>query len=483
MRYDKAQQDNVAPAPWESGRTLPATGGDCTPELDALPNPVWRAGVDGWRDYFNKAWLEFTGRQAEQEAGDGWWAWLHPDDAERCRETYRAAVAARRPFQLEYRLRHRDGSYHWLKDCGQPILEPNGKCLGYIGSCEDIEEYRHKEQALRESEAQFRGVVEQHIAGIYIIVDGKFVYVNPAFSEVVGYPKEEIIGHEYTDLVIEEDRPLVTENIRQRLAGEIKSARYSFRGRRRDGALIHVGVHGGLAIYQGRPAIIGVAQDVTELKKAEDHIRQDAARLERAMLGTIDALSQMSELRDPYTSGHERRVGDLAAAIGREMSLPEETVKGLRVIGYLHDIGKITVPSDILSKPGHLSRAEFELIKAHPQAGYDILKSVEFPWPVADAILQHHEHLDGSGYPNGLKGEAIMLEARIIAVADVVEAMASHRPYRPAVGLENALEDIRSSAGIQYDEAAVQACLRLFREDGYRWPLQSPPGTGEHEPA
>lgn len=439
--------------------------------LDALPNPAWCAGADGRRGYFNKAWLEFTGRRKTREAREDWLSEMHPEDSDRFRKAYLAAVGAGTPFQLEYRLRHRDGSYHWLRDRGQPVLEPNGKFLGYIGSCEDIEEYRRKEQALLESEAQFRSVVEQHIAGIYIIVDGKFVYVNPAFSEVVGYPKEEILGHEYTDLVIEEDRPLVAENIRRRLAGEIKSVRYSFRGRRRDGALVHVGVHGGLAIYQGRPAIIGVAQDVTELKKAEEQIRQDAARLERAMLGTIDALSQMSELRDPYTSGHERRVGDLAAAIGREMGLPEETVKGLRVIGYLHDIGKITAPSEILSKPGRLSRAEFELIKAHPQAGYDILKSVEFPWPVIDAILQHHEHLDGSGYPNGLKGEAIMLEARIIAVADVVEAMASHRPYRPVVGLENALKEIREGAGTRYDEAAVQACLRLFREGGHCWPV------------
>lgn len=460
MRHTKFPQDNAAPA----------IRGEVTPVLDALPNPVWRGGADGRRDWFNRAWLEFTGRREDQESGDGWWAGLHPDDAERCRSACLAAVEARQPFQLEYRLRHRDGSNHWLRDRGQPILGSSGECLGYVGSCEDIEEYRRKEQALLESEAQFRSVVEQHIAGIYIIVDGKFVYVNPAFSEVVGYPKEDILGHEYTDLVIEEDRSLVAENIRQRLDGEIKSVRYSFRARRRDGALVHVGVHGGLAIYQGRPAIIGVAQDVTELKKAEERIRQDAARLERAMLGTLGALSQMSELRDPYTAGHERRVGDLAAAVGREMGLPEETVKGLRVIGYLHDIGKITVPSEILSKPGHLSRAEFELIKAHPQAGYDILKSVEFPWPVAEAILQHHEHLDGSGYPQGLKGEAIGLEARIITVADIVEAMASHRPYRPVVGLENALDEIRAGAGNRYDGAAVQACLRLFRERGYCLP-------------
>lgn len=438
--------------------------------LDALPNPAWCASADGQRNYFNKAWLEFTSRQINQETSDGWLSAIHPDDLDRAFKAYRASVEAGSPFQMDYRLWHRDGSYHWLKDRGQPILDPNGKCLGFVGLCEDIEEHRRKEQALLESEAQFRGVVEQHIAGIYIIVDGKFVYVNPAFSEVVGYPKEDILGHDYTDLVIEEDRHLVAENIRRRLAGEIKSVRYSFRGRRRDGKLVHVGVQGGLAIYQGRPAIIGVAQDVTELKKAEEHILQDAARLERAMLGTIEALSQMSELRDPYTSGHERRVGDLAAAIGREMSLSEDTIKGLRIIGYLHDIGKITVPSEILSKPGHLSPAEFELIKLHPQAGHDILKSIEFPWPVVDAILQHHERLDGSGYPMGLKGEEIMIEARIIAVADLVEAMASHRPYRPIVGLENALAQIRESAGELYDKSVVQACLQLFDEGRYHWP-------------
>jgi PAS domain S-box-containing protein/putative nucleotidyltransferase with HDIG domain len=462
-------QNSATPPPRESSRPLPATGGECALELDALPSPVWRAGTDGRRDWFNRAWLAFTGRRADQETGDGWWAGIHPDDAARCREAYLAAVEARQPFQLEYRLRHRDGSFHWIRDRGQPLIGPQGQSLGYIGTCEDIEVHRRKEQALLESEAQFRGVVEQHIAGIYIIVDGKFVYVNPAFTEVIGFPKEDFLGRDYIEFVIEEDRPLVAENIQRRLAGEVKSVRYSFRARRRDGALVHVGVHGGMAIYQGRPAIIGVAQDITELKKAEERISQDAARLERAMLSTIETLSLMSELRDPYTAGHERQVGDLAAAIGREMGLPEETLKGLRVMGYLHDIGKITVPAEILSKPGHLSRAEFELIKAHPQAGYDILKSVEFPWPVVDAILQHHEHLDGSGYPNGLKGEAIGLEARIIAVADIVDAMAHHRPYRPVVGLENAFEEIRSGAGIRYDEVVVQACLLLFREKRFHW--------------
>jgi len=446
--------------------------------LQTLPNPVWHGAIEGQRDWFNRAWLEFTGRTLAQECNEGWWDSVHPDDLPHCIESANAAVAAKRAYDLEFRLRHRDGDFHWFRERGQPLFNTQGVYRGYIGSCETLTEQRRLQQELQESDGLFQSVVEQNIVGIYIIVDGKFVYVNPAFSEVVGFPKEEIIGRRYTDFVIEEDRPLVAANIRRRLEGKIKSVEYSFRGRRRDGELVDVGVHGGLAIYRGREAVIGVAQDITELKKAEARIREDAAQLERAMLGTLEALSMMSELRDPYTVGHERQVGDLAAAIGRELGLPEERVKGLRVIGYLHDIGKITVPAEILSKPGHLSHLEFELIKTHPQAGYDILKSVEFPWPVVEAIVQHHEHLDGSGYPNGLRGDAISLEARIISVADTVEAMAHHRPYRPVVGLENALNELRTGAGIRFDPAVVEACLRLFQEGRFQWHREPSPLAG-----
>ena len=447
--------------------------------LQGLPNPLWHCTSDGRRDWFNRAWLEFTGRGLEQECNEGWWDSVHADDLHHYLESFNAAVEARRAYELELRLRHRDGPFHWFKERGQPLFDAQGVYQGYIGVCEALDEQRCLQQALLESEGLFQSVVEQNIAGIYIIVDDKFVYVNPAFSEVVGFPKEEIIGRHYFDFVIEEDRPLVAANIRRRLTGKAKSVQYSFRGRRRDGALVDVGVHGGLAIYRGREAIIGVAQDITELKQAEARIHEDAARLERTMLGTLEALSVMSELRDPYTVGHERHVGDLAAAIGLELGLSEEQVKGLRVIGYLHDIGKITVPSEILSKPRHLTPAEFELIKTHPQAGYEILKSVEFPWAVVEAILQHHEHLDGSGYPHGLKGDEIGLEARIIAVADIVEAMAHHRPYRPVVGLDNALNELRAGAGTHYDPIVVEACLRLFQEGRFQWHHELPPLAGD----
>lgn len=205
-------------------------------------------------------------------------------------------------------------------------------------------------------------------------------------------------------------------------------------------------------------------------EQAELKIRLYVEQLERAMGATLRSVAIMVERRDPYTAGHERRVGELAAAIGVEMGLPAETVKGLRMTGYVHDIGKISVPAELLSKPSKLSPVEFELIKTHAQTGYDILKDVDFPWPLAMVILQHHERLDGSGYPQGLQGDEIIAEARIMAVADVVEAMQSHRPYRPGLGIEIALHEIEQNSGKFYDPQVVAACLRLFREKGYTLP-------------
>ena len=176
----------------------------------------------------------------------------------------------------------------------------------------------------------------------------------------------------------------------------------------------------------------------------------------------IAALARTVEVRDPYTAGHQRRVGELAAAMALQMGLGEQAAEGLRVGGMLHDAGKIKIPAEILAKPGLLSTTEFELIKVHAQAGFEILAPIHFPWPVAEMARQHHERQDGSGYPRGLAGEDILPEARILAVADVVEAMASHRPYRPALGLEAALAEVRSGAGVRFDAAAVAACERVF---------------------
>lgn len=221
--------------------------------------------------------------------------------------------------------------------------------------------------------------------------------------------------------------------------------------------------------FQGKEAILEVFEDITESKIASDKLQKSFERLQLAFSETVNALSAVVESRDPYTAGHQRSVAELAMAIARELGLGGKQINAVYTAGVLHDLGKITVPAEILSKPGKLSEAEFALIKQHPAAGYEILRHIEFDWPIADIVLQHHEKMDGSGYPNGLKGEDIRLEARIIAVADVVEAIHSHRPYRPSLGIETALEEISSRQGIAYDPQVARACVKLFGEGRFEF--------------
>jgi putative nucleotidyltransferase with HDIG domain len=212
----------------------------------------------------------------------------------------------------------------------------------------------------------------------------------------------------------------------------------------------------------------GIARDVTERKRAEEELQRTLESLRKAVGATIQVMASAVELRDPYTAGHQIRSADLARAIATEMGLPHEKIEGIRVAGSIHDIGKLSIPAEILSKPTKLSDIEFSLIKEHARQGYEILRNVESPWPLAEMVYQHHERMDGSGYPRNLKGDEILIEARILAVADVVESMASHRPYRAGLGIEAALEEIEKNRGTLYDEAVADACLRQFREKKYR---------------
>jgi putative nucleotidyltransferase with HDIG domain len=200
---------------------------------------------------------------------------------------------------------------------------------------------------------------------------------------------------------------------------------------------------------------------------AQDKIQQQLVQLHDNLEDTVRAMAGLVEMRDPYTAGHQIRVANLAMAIARQLGLPGEQVHAIHLAGTVHDLGKIQVPAEILSKPGKITDIEYSLIKIHPQAGYDILKGIDFPWPIAQMVLQHHERLDGSGYPQGLKGDAILLEARILSVADVVEAMSSHRPYRPGLGMEAALAEINAKRGTHFDPQAVDACVSLFQEQGF----------------
>ena len=207
-----------------------------------------------------------------------------------------------------------------------------------------------------------------------------------------------------------------------------------------------------------------------EICRKTEELAQFSTRLKKAMDGIIHAMALAIESRDPYTAGHQQRVGELATAIAAKMGLENERIEALRMAGIVHDLGKISVPAEILSKPTRLSAPEYELIKTHSETGYKILKEIDFEWPIAEIVYQHHERIDGSGYPLGLKGEGLLLEAKIIAVADVVEAMASHRPYRPALGIDMSLAELAKNRGRLYDADVVDACLILFRVDGYDLP-------------
>ncbi len=201
-----------------------------------------------------------------------------------------------------------------------------------------------------------------------------------------------------------------------------------------------------------------------------DSLLMSERRLKKSLLESVSAVAAMLELRDPYTSGHQHRVAQIASAIARELRLTEEMVEGINLAAEVHDIGKISVPTEILTKPGALTEIEFSMIKRHSELGYEVMKEIDFPWPIAQIILQHHERLDGSGYPQGLRDD-ILLEARILAVADVIEAMASHRPYRAGLGIEAALQEIENQRGVLFDAAVVDAALALFRDNGYEFDL------------
>jgi PAS domain S-box-containing protein len=500
-----------------------------------------------------------------------------------------------------------------------------------------------RNRELRESEARFRAMMEQSVAAVYVIQDGRIVYANPRLLEIFGYGAGESFDENPLAHVAPPDRARVAGEMARRLQG-VRSAAYSFSAMHRDGSLFTFGISAQLASYLGKPAIIAIGQDITEKERAEaergDRLRRAEAhlaalttvtgsasliagnvedftrelteaaanaagveranvwlfdeaetelrcidlyevtparhsagatlaqaqfapefaalksaayidanepltdartagyaesylkplritsmldavvrfsgknlgllclehvdrphrwdhdeiafacqladklalavtnrdrqrtqqKLRRSLEDSIAAIAATVEMRDPYTAGHERRVAEIAAAIATEMALPPFMVEGIHFGAMIHDLGKIQIPAEILSKPTRISPVEFALIKGHAQAGYDILKGIDFPWPVAEMARQHHERIDGSGYPQGLKGEQILLEARVLAVADVVEAMASHRPYRAGLGIDKALAEIERGRGTAYDPLVADACLRLFREKSYLLP-------------
>ncbi|MCK9275361.1 MAG: PAS domain S-box protein [Syntrophales bacterium] len=340
---------------------------------------------------------------------------------------------------------------------------------------EDITERKNAEQALRESEEKYAAVVEQAMDGIIIIQNGIHRFANRAISDMSGYSVDELVGMPF-DHLFESEYSGLFEQGKKRTAGEQALPLSEAKLLCNDGSTKDVEIAFGIIKIDGKRADMGYVRDITFRKKAQDEIKRTVDRLKKRLEETVNALASIAEKRDPYTAGHQQRVAQLAEAISREMNIPDERIEGIVVAATLHDIGKIYEPSEILSKPDILTDIEFLMMKVHPEIGFDILKNIEFPWPVAQIVRQHHERINGSGYPDGLKDKDILLEAKILAVADVVEAMASHRPYRSALGVETALKEISKNKGILYDREVANACLKLFRKKNFAFTLSGDRG-------
>ena len=348
-----------------------------------------------------------------------------------------------------------------------------------VASGRPVSLLEQKGQLFGDSERRYK-LVAENIADVMWVVDlnipDRLVYVSPSITGLLGYSVGEAVARSMAEVFT----PQSFQVARRALADEmllLGRGVWSFDRSRilelellhRDGRAVPVEVKFTyLPGPDGKPAeMLAVARDITERKRVEYELSQRTDKLLEAMEGTLQALARVVEMRDPYTAGHQKRVAELACAIAGDMGLSPDRVTGLRLAGLIHDMGKVRVPAEILTNPNVLSDAELAIIRTHPSLGYEILKTIELPWPVADIVHQHHERMDGSGYPQGLRGEGILMESRILAVADVVEAIASHRPYRPALGIDQALQEVSKNSGRLYDSDVVNCSLVLFRERAF----------------
>lgn len=331
----------------------------------------------------------------------------------------------------------------------------------------DISPRKQAEQELAESEARYRRIIETAAEGIAMFDEHRrFSYVNEQLCRLSGYSSSDLVGMPLDTFLFADDLPALVRRWEERAAGEV--GRYEMRLRRSDGSARWVKISSQPLFDEDRfSGVLTMITDIHERKLAEERASRTVERLRKWNDAAVRTLARTVGMRDPYTAGHQERVAELAVAIGERLELPKRQSTSLRIAALVHDFGKLAIPAEILAKPGALTKMERQLIRQHPDTGYQILREMRFPGPVATIVHQHHERLDGSGYPHGLGAEKIRIESRIIAVADVVEAMSSHRPYRPALGIDAALAEISEQRGAKYDEQAVDACLALFRDEGF----------------
>ncbi|MBM4443747.1 MAG: PAS domain S-box protein [Chloroflexi bacterium] len=450
-------------APGEEGRLL----------LDSASGAL-AIVQDGFMRKVNASLLSLIDYSEEELTSRSFLEFIHPDDRHVVADNYvKRLQDGEAPAAYAFRIITKHGDVRWVQ-LNSLMLQGEGKTT-ILAFLTDITEGKRAEEALVRQEKRFQALTENSSDAIIIVSrDGIVCYESPSYERISGFKPEERVGTSMFERLHPQDTKMVAENFARLLNNPGTTLRVEVRIQHRNGSWRTMEATGTSLLHD--PAVEGVVvnlRDITERHESRKRLEQSLEKLQRTMQGTIQAVTAIAEWRDPFTAGHQKRVAQLACAIAREMDFPPEQIEVVHMAGLLHDIGKISVPHEILSKPGRLSDAEMGLIRIHSQVAYDILKTVDFPWPIADMVVQHHERIDGSGYPAGLREDEILMEARILAVADVVEAMTAHRPYRKAPGLDKALEEISRNSGRLYDAEVVYACLRLFNEKGFAFALDS----------
>lgn len=452
--------------------------------LDAVNGMFCAYDLDGQIVYVNQKFRSLVGYSDEVLKG------MHISDLaidrhkKRIRERMKARLAAGGESSWELPIRAEDSSEFIVIARTSPIHQQN-QVVGELLLIEDITERKQAEAELRESQRRLADTIES-LPDATMVIDrqGKIMYWNREMVELTGFPAIDMVGrgnYEHALPFYGIRRPILIDMI---IDPQVEIGQHYMYIHKEGNVLFTetktIPFKGRARILWGRAAplfdtkgeIVGAIEsvrDITDRKEAEEDLKQSHERLEAIFSGTVSALAVTTEKRDQYTAGHQHRVATLACEIAREMGLTDKVIDDIKIAGTLHDIGKLYVPLDILSQSSRLTDIEQLFVKTHPAAGYDIVKNIPFEGPIAEIILEHHERVDGSGYPRGLKGDEILLEARILAVADVVEAMSSHRPYRPALGVDKALEEIESNAGKLYDPQAVKACVKVIKENRFEF--------------
>jgi PAS domain S-box-containing protein len=448
--------------------------------LENIEDGYYEVDLAGNYTFFNNSLCRIHGCTREELMGMNYRQYTDKEYSKKLFETYHEVYRTGQPAKgFGWQIIRKDGTKRYIEASVTLQKDSSGKPIGFRGITRDVTERQMAEfqreaafNKLRETQDRYNALFERSLDMVYIIdFEGRLIDANDGALNRFGYTRAEMLSMNIASLMDEDQFDYALSLIEEIMKTGVQKDPREIRLRHKNGTVIYVETQGSTLISDGKPiAIQAIARDITERKLAEQKLQQTLNSLKEAVGTTIQVLVSALESRDPYTAGHQSRSAHLACAIAAEMGLPPDKIDGLRMAGAIHDIGKLSIPAEILSKPTKLTNLEFSLIKEHSQSGYDMLKNVESPWPLAQIVYQHHERMNGTGYPRNLKGDEIIIEARIMAVADVVEAMASHRPYRPGLGIEVALEEIKKNKGLLYDNAVAETCIRLFKEKGYQFP-------------